>query len=278
MSIHQYAIYRRKEPEGGSREDYGVHIEDYRAVYTHTCEEKDSALSIRKALEREPLDQPAALLAGDVLVLNHDGVVISYYVEQDRLRIVPEFIQIPPKENFVHPETKDYRIAGMGEEKWSVCDTIIIDGEQFFLMESNRFRKAAAMPILDAYGKVMIRQSFHGFSPDVIDQIRRKRREMAGSELRIQSSTRQGEKSSSSETGNLLLRYAKYQKTLLRGTSPSKEKKVSRSGQKKPEQQSLKTGSKRVGKKNLAQRESVLLRLRQKQAEIAKKYHSAASI
>ena len=278
MNLHQYAVYRKKErfsliEEKGQMDsnqmDVEVHMEDFREIYSHACEEQDTAFAIRKYLEAELPNDLGMLQTGDVIVVNHDGIVISYYVEQDRLRIVPEFIRLQPEDASVHPDTKDFKIAGMGEETWSVCDSIIIDGEQFYLMENSRFREAAAMPVLDAYGKLVLRQTFDGFSPDVIGQIR-KNRESAGFHMEVLPV-----ESDNPELGKkaLLSRYADYHHMI--GRTMQKKKADPFPGH-SAQTQGAGVAEDMCGHNGSGPRMSVLLRLRQKQNEIAGKHHSAS--
>ena len=289
MSTHQFAVYRKKKESdpiygradslSAKEEPDHVTVEDYIEIYSHACTDSDSALQIRKNLDKRLPDSIGTLQEGDVIVLNHAGIVTSYYVELDRLRVLPEFIRLHPKNAAIDMDTSDFKIPGMGDELWSACDSIIIDGEQFFLMENCRFRKDAAMPVLDAYGRLVVAQSFHGFSPDVIDQIRQNRDQTVNSGKNAQKKMgREGEKNFLEGAKNpLISRYVKYQNAISRAENKnSGDLAFGHSVQKsKSKHRRLNPGMKKaegVGKREPSQRTSVLFRLRQKQAILAGKH------
>ena len=124
MSTHQFAVYRKKKESdpiygradslSAKEEPDHVTVEDYIEIYSHACTDSDSALQIRKNLDKRLPDSIGTLQEGDVIVLNHAGIVTSYYVELDRLRVLPEFIRLHPKNAAIDMDTSDFKIPGMG--------------------------------------------------------------------------------------------------------------------------------------------------------------------
>ena len=58
-------------------------------------------------------------------------------------------------------DTENYQIDGKNGN-WMATDTIIIDGEQFYLMEHQKYGNQAQGVILDAYGKMIVEECKQG--------------------------------------------------------------------------------------------------------------------
>ena len=84
------------------------------------------------------------------------------YINLDYPRRITGFLQIQTSGAIITPDTRDYEIEGYSG-KWTTADDIIIDGQQFFLMEHQQFRRQAAMIVLDSYGKKVIEDCKNGF-------------------------------------------------------------------------------------------------------------------
>ena len=69
-------------------------------------------------------------------------------------------------------DTKDYEISGK-KGFWEVCDYLLVDGSQFYLMESQQYHKDALFVILDAYGKLVVDDNKDGFDAQTIAEIRK---------------------------------------------------------------------------------------------------------
>ena len=68
-------------------------------------------------------------------------------------------------------DTTDYQIEGRNGN-FLAADEIWIDGQHFFLMQSQQFGKNAAYVVLDSNGKVAAEDTTVGFTEEVIRQIR----------------------------------------------------------------------------------------------------------
>ena len=98
----------------------------------------------------------------DVIVVNRNGEVSCFYVDENTPRRIPGFIRINSSGALVTLDTKDYRIDGM-EGNWMAADEIIIDGRQFFLMEHQDYHRQTTRVILDCYGKKIMEECGNGF-------------------------------------------------------------------------------------------------------------------
>ena len=93
----------------------------------------------------------------DVIVLNQNGEIHCYYVNEDYPQLLSGFIRLNPSGTLVTLDTENYRISGK-PGNWMATDDIIIDGKQFYLMEHQVYRDQAQGVILDAYGKMVVEE------------------------------------------------------------------------------------------------------------------------
>ena len=75
----------------------------------------------------------------DVLVLNKNGEISCYYVDENYPQYLAGFIRINTFGALITMETENYQINGK-KGNWIATDTIIIDGKQFYLMEHQVYR------------------------------------------------------------------------------------------------------------------------------------------
>lgn len=107
----------------------------------------------------------------DVLVITKDSDTTAYYVDPDRLIIVTDFFHTTASTALLSIDTTDYQIEGR-PGNWLAADEIWIDGQHFFLMQSQEFGKNAAYAVLDSNGKPAAEDTTEGFSKETIRQIR----------------------------------------------------------------------------------------------------------
>lgn len=98
----------------------------------------------------------------DVLVLNQNGEIHCYYVNEDYPQLLSGFIRLNPSGTLVTLDTENYRISGK-PGNWMATDDIIIDGKQFYLMEHQEYHRQVAYIILDSYGKMIMEECKNGF-------------------------------------------------------------------------------------------------------------------
>ena len=111
------------------------------------------------------------LQVSDVLVITRDGITTAYYVDPEKLIVLAGFFQTTASTALLSIDTTDYQIEGR-DGNFLAADEIWIDGQHFFLMQSQQFGKNAAYVVLDSNGKVAAEDTTVGFTEEVIRQIR----------------------------------------------------------------------------------------------------------
>ena len=133
----------------------------------------ETPTEIRKRLnERTPRSFSGhSVSVSDVLILNQDGEITSYYVEKEGFVVLAGFIRQGSSGALISCDTTDFHIEGKAGS-WLAYDSIVIDGREFFLMEHTVYGSQAANVVLDADGKLVADNVFHGFDDTVQKQIR----------------------------------------------------------------------------------------------------------
>ena len=166
MRTDQYALYRvdfntagkdlwKKPYDQLKSENRQIRIDFYRQIHISNLSAREAIMDIweRTADIRD---------VSDVIVVNRDGEVSCFYVDENTPRRISGFIRINSSGALVTLDTKDYRIDGM-EGNWMAADEIIIDGRQFFLMEHQDYHRQTTRVILDCYGKKIMEECGNGF-------------------------------------------------------------------------------------------------------------------
>ena len=184
MDINQFAVYQLKNiPE--NREirfrpykallEKGIQIQckDYEQVYLGWMQPADTPASIRKQFDKQlpRTFKGHSLSVSDVLVLNKEGVVTSYYIEKTGFTVISGFIRNGSSGAIVSFDTTDFHIEGK-EGRWLAFDSIIIDGKEFFLMEHEKYGKEVAWAVVDEDGKLIVDNVYQGFDQTVLQQIK----------------------------------------------------------------------------------------------------------
>ena len=184
MDVNQFAVYQLKNiPENrqirfrpySALQEKGIQIQymDYEQVYLARMQPEDEPGQIRKRFnEKLPRTfHGHSISVSDVLVLNKDGVVTSYYVEKEGFTVIAGFIRISSSGTLVSLDTTDFHIKGK-EGKWLAFDSIMIEGRQFFLMEHETYGKEVAWVVLDEEGKIIVDHTYQGFGQTALQQIK----------------------------------------------------------------------------------------------------------
>ena len=153
MDVNQFALYQLKNiPENrqirfrpyNTLQEKGIQVRygNYEQVYLARMQPEDGPEKIRRRFNRKlpRTFHGHSISVSDVLVLNKDGVVASYYVEKDGFTVIAGFIQKGSSGALVSIDTSDFHLEGK-EGSWHAFDSIIIDGRQFFLMEHETYGK-----------------------------------------------------------------------------------------------------------------------------------------
>ncbi len=269
MDVNQFAVYQLKNiPENrqmrfrpySALQEKGIQIQckDYEQVYLGRMQPEDGPEQIRKRFERKlPRSfHGHSISVSDVLVLNKAGVVTSYYVEKEEFTVIAGFIRYGSSSAPLSFDTTHFHIEGK-EGNWLAFDSIIIDGGQFFLMEHETYGKEAAWVVLDEHGKLIVDNVYQGFDQTVLQQIKDYLNPTQNvTEIQVQETP-----SDNSKEKQPLENWQKYMENgeYLRSIESGEEQNYS-----------FIDGNKNNCKKKSG-RGSVLKKLRQKQAEIAKR-------
>ena len=192
MELHQFALYQLKDlPENRlirfrpyetlQKQNIQVRCENYEQKYIGQMGEGDTPASIRKRFDEHPPRSFGghSISVSDVLVLNHQGEVTSYYVEKDGFVVIAGFIRTGSSSALISFDTTDFHIEGK-EGSWLAYDSIRIDGREFFLMEHTVYGAEAANVVLDEQGKLIVDDVFHGFDETVKAQVKAEIAEKSG--------------------------------------------------------------------------------------------------
>lgn len=184
MSLNQYAVYQIK-PGAETRtlryKSYGyllenhitVDADNYRQVYLTTMVKEAAPDEIRRQLEKKlpPKFMGAALNVSDVIAVTKEGISTAYYVDKDRLVLIPGFFRINSSAALITMETEGFALEGR-KGNWMAADETVVDGRQFFLMVSETYGRSAAYAVVDACGKKAAEDTADGFDEKTVRQIR----------------------------------------------------------------------------------------------------------
>ena len=185
MDVNQFALYQLKNiPENrqirfrpyNTLQEKGIQVRygNYEQVYLARMQPEDGPEKIRRRFNRKlpRTFHGHSISVSDVLVLNKDGVVISYYVEKEGFTVIAVFIRKGSSGTLVSIDTEDFHIEGK-KGSWLAFDSIIVDGREFFLMENKDYGKDAAWTVVDADGKLVVDGVHNGFDQSVLQQIKK---------------------------------------------------------------------------------------------------------
>ena len=161
MKLNQFAVYRVDQQTAGKalwhlpyqearQQNVSITVENYRLVSIHEMQENEKVADIWKRTKNQ-------CEVSDVLVLNKNGEISCYYVDENYPQYLAGFIRINTSGALITMETENYQIDGK-KGNWIATDTVIIDGKQFYLMEHQVYRDQAQGIILDAYGKMVVEE------------------------------------------------------------------------------------------------------------------------
>ena len=161
MYFNQFAVYRVDQQTAGKalwhlpyqearQQNVSITVENYRLISIHEMQENEKVADIWKRTKNQ-------CEVSDVLVLNKNGEISCYYVDENYPQYLAGFIRINTSGALITMETENYQIDGK-KGNWIATDTVIIDGKQFYLMEHQVYRDQAQGVILDAYGKMVVEE------------------------------------------------------------------------------------------------------------------------
>lgn len=152
--------------------------------YTWDLEPAELRRQLEKGLPARPAGE--RLEIGDVLAVTKDRMTAAFYVDVEMLVLLPDFFLASGSAALLTIDTTDYQIEGR-PGNWLAADETWIDGEHYFLMQSQQFGKNAAYAVLDSYGRQAAQDTTQGFSEEVIRQIREyMQKQLAAGQARMQ--------------------------------------------------------------------------------------------
>lgn len=134
MKLNHFALYRVDRNTDGkvlwhlpyqeaSRQAVPIRVEYYRQMSIQTMQDKEKVTDIWKRIKSE-------CEVSDVLVLNQNGEISCYYLNETYPQYLAGFIRLNTSGALVTIDTKNYQIDGKKGNRM-VVDTVIIDGKQF---------------------------------------------------------------------------------------------------------------------------------------------------
>lgn len=174
MKLNQFAVYRVNQNTEGkvlwhlpyqeaSRKEVPIRVEYYRKMSIQAMQEDEKVMDIWKRIKSE-------CEISDVLVLNQNGEISCYYLDEAYPQYLAGFIRLNTSGTLITMDTKNYQIDGK-KGNWIAADTVIIDGKQFYLMEHQEYGNQARGVILDAYGKTIVDECKQGFDEETKQKI-----------------------------------------------------------------------------------------------------------
>ena len=289
MEANQFSVYQLKNiPENrqmrfrpySTLQEKGIQIQykDYEQVYLARMQPEDGPGQIRRRFNKKlpRTFHGHSISVSDVLVLNKGGVVSTYYVEKEGFTAIAGFIRPGSSAAPVSFGTSGFHIEGK-EGSWHAFDSIIVDGREFFLMEHEAYGKDTEWLVVDEAGRLAAEGVYHGFDQSVQQQIKdylnppKPAKETVRHEITLTSGKASVPSGADAAEGGdrekpPLENWQKYMENgeYVRSVESGEE-----------ENHSFIDGNKNNGKKKHG-RESVLKKLRQKQAEIAKRHGKPA--
>ena len=185
MSTSQFAVYQlKKKPELRNllfrtyeelaQDQIPVQVANYEQVYLGTMKPGETPEQIKKDLEqKQPHNYKGhAVSTSDVLILNDEGVMTTYYVNKDTFIEIPDFMKVTSSESGgLTKDTVGYEIEGK-DGTWEVVDYLLVEGKNYFLMEHEQYGTNVAYVVLNQNGKVIVDSVYNGFDDMVKQQIR----------------------------------------------------------------------------------------------------------
>lgn len=151
-----------------------VRVGNYRLVYREPLGGTETIREIRDRLEKRNPDtlprELRPLSVSDVIAATRDGITYAYYVDPDRLILIPDFFAMPSSASLLALDTTGYMIDGR-KGSWMTVDSLMVDGKMYYLMLSETYKRDAPYIILDEHGS-MIGSDPDGFTEESIALIR----------------------------------------------------------------------------------------------------------
>lgn len=184
MRLNQYAVYQLKAEAAVRHLRYKsyqylkenhlrVEPEHYQQVYITTMPKEKTPEEIRSQLEKKLPTRFTgnALNISDIIAVTKEGVSTAYYVDKGGLVVIPGFFRSSSSTALITMDTEGFQMEGR-KGSWMAADETIIDGKHFFLLVSEKYGRSAAYAVVDDQGRKAAEDTFQGFDEETIRQIR----------------------------------------------------------------------------------------------------------
>lgn len=282
MSLNQYAVYQLK-PDPEIRpfrfktyqqlmdSHLAVAAENYHQVFLTTMLRKTSPEEIRKQLEKQLPNGflGRALNVSDIIALTVEGISTAYYVDKAGLVVIPGFFRTNSSAALITMETTGFVFDGR-KGSWMATDEMVVDGKQFFLMASESYGNRAAFAVVDDQGRQVAEDTLNGFDDKTIQQIREYLHPKESEAVKDMSRMPDGRPRQ--EIWQKYYENGEYLRSVESGTEENYNMIDGlRNNRKRTVEQQREETEKATGRA-AGKRVSVLQRLREKQAEVARRY------
>lgn len=171
--VRQSILYRPYK----DLQKHNIHIReyDYTLIAKETLSGNETVKELRDRLENAAADiidaAPSMVLRiGDVIAVTKEGLTLAYYVDPNRLILLPDFFSQPSSAALISLDTTGYLLEGR-KGSWMSADAAMIDGKMYYLLLSESYGRKAPYVIVNDTGTVMTTDK-QGFTNDCISRIR----------------------------------------------------------------------------------------------------------
>ena len=291
-AVNQFSVYRLRRDTKETRtrrhqsyaylQQYGLQVRSdyYDQLYLSEFDPETTEMELRRRLEKDlPADASGDTLAvGDVLAITREGITEAFYVDKQSLVPLKGFFHVASSSGLLTMDTRDYQIEGRAGN-WFAAEETWIDGHHFLLMQSQKHGTNAAYAVLDSRGHIAAEDTYKGFTPETVRQIREyikcQEEEQIAAEKppEKEPENRGSEKKSTDKRLNQIKQPDKkpVSKDQASTQNDPAEKPAADSPQEPASIKKRRRRKRRKGKIPMGLRKSVLERLRRYQAGISKK-------
>ena len=271
--LNQFSVYRlRRDMKETRTRRHQLYLSEF--------DPETTEMELRRRLEKDlPADASGDTLAvGDVLAITREGITEAFYVDKQSLVPLKGFFHVASSSGLLTMDTRDYQIEGRAGN-WFAAEETWIDGRHFLLMQSQKHGTNAAYAVLDSRGHIAAEDTYKGFTPETVRQIREyikcQEEEQIAAEKppEKEPENRGSEKKSTDKRLNQIKQPDKkpVSKDQASTQNDPAEKPAADSPQEPASIKKRRRRKRRKGKIPMGLRKSVLERLRRYQAGISKK-------
>ncbi|SDL82813.1 YodL-like [Sarcina sp. DSM 11001] len=183
--VNQFSVYRLRRDTKETRtrrhqsyaylQQYGLQVRSdyYDQLYLSEFDPETTEMELRRRLGKDlPADASGDTLAvGDVLAITREGITEAFYADKQSLVPLKGFFHVASSSGLLTMDTRDYQIEGRAGN-WFAAEETWIDGHHFLLMQSQKHGTNAAYAVLDSRGHIAAEDTYKGFTPETVRQIR----------------------------------------------------------------------------------------------------------